>query len=71
MPPPRGRSCSRAPAAATADIYAIDPAGGVPTQLTDSSAIDAEPEWFPNGDRIAFSSSRTGTARTGTATSTR
>jgi uncharacterized protein YjbI with pentapeptide repeats len=45
------------------DIYAIDPHAATPTppvQLTDSPAIDAEPEWFPNGDRIVFSSSRSG-----------
>ena len=42
------------------DVYMVDPAGGTPTQLTSGNHIDAEPEWFPAGDRVLFSSSRTG-----------
>jgi hypothetical protein len=42
------------------DIYVTDPAGGDPTQLTSGPAIDAEPEWSPNGDKVVFSSTRDG-----------
>ena len=42
------------------DIYSIDPAGTGLTQLTTGSAIDAEPEWSPNGDRVVFTSTRSG-----------
>ena len=41
------------------DIYAVDPAGGNPVQLTTGTAIDAEPEWSPRGDKIVFTSTRT------------
>ncbi len=42
------------------DIYVVDPSGGPATQLTTGSAIDAEPEWSPSGDKIVFSSTRAG-----------
>ena len=31
------------------DIYVASPAGGVPVRLTSGPAIDAEPEWSPDG----------------------
>jgi Tol biopolymer transport system component len=41
------------------DIYSLDSAGTL-TQLTSGNAIDAEPEWSPNGEQIAFTSTRDG-----------
>jgi Tol biopolymer transport system component len=40
------------------DIYAMDSSGGGLTQLTSGNAIDAEPEWSPDGEHIAFTSTR-------------
>ena len=42
------------------DIYAVPPAGGTAARLTSDPAIDAEPEWSPNGDKVLFSSTRNG-----------
>jgi CSLREA domain-containing protein len=45
------------------DIYAVDPHAATPTppiQVTEGNAIDAEPEWFPDGDKLVFTSSRSG-----------
>ncbi len=43
------------------DIYAMNVDGSQVTRLTDSSAIDADPDWSPDRTKIAFTSSRTGT----------
>jgi TolB protein len=37
------------------DIWAADPGGGAPVQLTSGPGMDAEPEWFPGGKKIVFS----------------
>jgi Tol biopolymer transport system component len=42
------------------DLYVVGPTGGDAVQLTSGSAIDAEPEWSPAGDKIAFTSTRAG-----------
>lgn len=43
------------------EIFAMSRAGGSPRQLTRSSLIDTNPECSPDGARIAFTSSRSGT----------
>lgn len=40
------------------DIYVVEAAGGVPTQLTNSEGIDTDPAWSPDGALIAFASER-------------
>jgi Tol biopolymer transport system component len=42
------------------EIFTTNRDGTGLTQLTDSSATDFDPEWSPNGRRIAFQSDRTG-----------
>ncbi len=43
------------------EIFAVSRSGGTPRQLTRSSRIDTNPECSPDGKRIAFTSSRSGT----------
>jgi TolB protein len=43
------------------DIYAIDIATGVETQLTDTATLDDGSEFSPDGEYIYFNSNRTGT----------
>ena len=40
------------------DIWVADPDGKNPVQLTTDPANDTQPSWFPEGDKIAFLSSR-------------
>jgi Tol biopolymer transport system component len=42
------------------DIWLIDPEGKTPTQLTTDPAYDHRPGWFPDGEQIAFQSTRQG-----------
>ena len=42
------------------DIYTMNINGTGVTRITDSSAIDADPDWSPDRTKIAFTSSRTG-----------
>jgi hypothetical protein len=39
------------------DIYAIDPTGGTPFQVTDNDTYDQTPSYSPNGKKIAYSGS--------------
>ena len=41
------------------NIWVLPAAGGAPHQLTTGDHVDADPRWFPRGDRIAFQSDRT------------
>jgi TolB protein len=41
------------------EIYAMDSDGSDEVNLTDDTAWDREPSWFPGGRRIAYSSDRT------------
>jgi TolB protein len=43
------------------EVFAVPRSGGSPRQLTRSSRIDTNPECSPDGARVAFTSSRSGT----------
>jgi len=45
---------------ASVDVYTMDADGGNETRLTDNSAADWEPAWFPSGEQVIFSSNRDG-----------
>ncbi len=47
-------------AAGNRDIWRMPAAGGIPQQLTTSTAFDSSPFWSPDGTRIVFESDRTG-----------
>jgi dipeptidyl aminopeptidase/acylaminoacyl peptidase len=42
------------------EIYVLNPATGLSTQLTNNTAQDIEPMWSPDGSKIAFASDRDG-----------
>jgi uncharacterized protein YgiM (DUF1202 family) len=42
------------------EIYVLDPATGLTTQLTNNPANDIDPQWSPDGTQIAFASDRDG-----------
>ena len=42
------------------DIYTVAAAGGTARQLTTNAAYDAYPVWSPDGQKIAFASTREG-----------
>jgi hypothetical protein len=42
------------------EIYVLDPATGLTTQLTNNPANDIDPQWSPDGSQIAFASDRDG-----------
>jgi Tol biopolymer transport system component len=48
------------PAHPELDIYVINVTGTGETQLTSDTTNEAQPAWSPNGDRIAFTTERTG-----------
>lgn len=43
-----------------ANLWVVPAAGGSPIALTTGAHVDNLPEWFPAGDKIAFTSDRTG-----------
>ena len=42
------------------DLYTVSSKGGQARQLTSNAAYEAYPVWSPDGNRIAFASSREG-----------
>lgn len=44
----------------TCDIWAVPTRGGTPVQLTTHPALDESPRWSPDGGKIAFTSTRSG-----------
>src|SRR5262249_215135 len=42
------------------DVWLIDAARGVPTRLTFDGAVDSQPIWSPDKNRIVFTSNRNG-----------
>lgn len=42
------------------DIYVVDEAGGAPTNRTNGVGTNPDPDWSPDGTKIAFVSDRTG-----------
>jgi dipeptidyl aminopeptidase/acylaminoacyl peptidase len=51
---------SREMGAGNADIFIVDLATGIETQLTNTSANEDYPSWSPDGNRIAFNTDRDG-----------
>ena len=58
---PDGKTLLFARRTTNMEIFAVSRSGGSPRQLTRSSRIDTNPECSPDGARIAFTSSRSGT----------
>ena len=59
--PTAGRSPSRAPAPAAAEIYVADTRHSIARRLTSNAAADdVEPAWSPDGRRLAWVSGSTG-----------
>jgi tricorn protease len=44
------------------DLWSVDRTGGRATRLTVHAAVDSRPVWFPDGSRVAFNSTRYGSA---------
>lgn len=42
------------------DLFVLSPQGSPALRLTRDEGVNAEPAWSPNGDRVAFSSTRSG-----------
>jgi Tol biopolymer transport system component len=42
------------------EVYVMNTDGGAQTRLTTDSAVDGEPAWSPDGNRIDFSTNRDG-----------
>lgn len=58
---PDGRSIAFASAAGgDVDLWRVDPRGGLPRRLTDSTALDLAPAWSPDGRSLYFASNRSG-----------
>ena len=53
-------------AGSNSDIFAIDPTGANPTQLTTDPGFDFDPSYSPDGEKILFTAIRSrGAARSG------
>ena len=60
---PDGSRCAieiRDPRTGTIDVWIADISRGITTRLTKGDSINDSPVWSPDGERIIFSSNRTG-----------
>ena len=48
------------PGQMTSNLFLVSMSGGQESSVTQTNALDVTPEWSPNGDRLVFSSDRTG-----------
>lgn len=51
---------SRIAFVALGDVHVVSAQGGVPENLTNDAALDADPDWSPDGRSLLFSSDRSG-----------
>lgn len=56
----KGNGFQKVTAKLDEEVYVVDADGGSRTALTGNSASDVEPDWSPDGTKIAFASNRDG-----------